>query len=260
MSDDPTDEPGTDEPPTDGTSSGPSLAPDQEAEIRRLLVDARELEPMPDSVVARLDRVLAELSDQPVDKLSDGPVAGATGPGEPAPVTSLVTIRRQRAGRLLLAAAAVVVVGVGIGQLMDLGTGTGSGDDAATSAESQRGPGSQDRELTDSGAAGAAAPLFAVSRPVRVDPDRFSADVERARRIAASGNDGGKNQDGQVTGGAADFDCTPAAWGPGTFVPVRYDGVAGVLVFRSPTGSTQVVDLFQCGSANILRSITLTAP
>ena len=37
------------------------LTPEQEAEVRRLLADARHTEPMPDAVVARLDRVLADL-------------------------------------------------------------------------------------------------------------------------------------------------------------------------------------------------------
>jgi hypothetical protein len=54
--------------------------------------------------------------------------------------------------------------------------------------------------------------------------------------------------------------CPPADWGAGTFVPVRYAGDPAVLVFRRAVGDTQVVDLFQCGSVDVIRSITLPAP
>jgi hypothetical protein len=63
-------------------------------------------------------------------------------------------------------------------------------------------------------------------------------------------------------GGLTDFtlECPPADWGAGTFVPVRYAGDPAVLVFRRAVGDTQVVDLFHCGSVDVIRSITLPAP
>ncbi len=265
MSDRPTDEHGA-----GGTVPESELTPEQEQEVRRLLGDARELEPMPDSVVARLDRVLAELSASPAnaaatppaDHPADLPAGGTTPPDTTAQVTSLAAVRRQRAGRLLLAAAAVVVVGIGVGKVLDVGAGTSSGDSSATSAESQADTGGQDRALTAPEAAGsvAEAPAFALDEPVRVDPERFSADVERARRLAEGTPKGQQGRD--TTGGDGVFatECSAADWGRGTFVPVRYAGDAGVLVFRAPTGDSQVVDLFQCGSAKVLRSITLPAP
>ena len=259
----------TDEPGTDGTVPETELTPEQEQEVRRLLVDARELEPMPDSVVARLDRVLAELSaspantaaDPPADHPTDLPAGGTAPPGTTAQVTSLVAVRRQRAGRLLLAAAAVVVVGIGLGKVLDVGAGTGSADSAATSAESQADAGGQDRALPapEAAGSGAEAPAFALDKPVRVDPERFSADVERARRLA-DGTAKGQESRNPTGHGAFAAECSPADWGRGTFVPVQYAGDAGVLVFRAPTGDSQVVDLFQCGSAKVLRSITLPAP
>ena len=48
----------TDEPTT-------PLTPAQEEEVRRLLAEARHTEPMPPDVVARLDRVLDDLADEP---------------------------------------------------------------------------------------------------------------------------------------------------------------------------------------------------
>src|SRR5687767_6234813 len=87
------------------------LTPEQEAQVRRLLSDARHTDPMPGDVVARLDRVLAGLGDDSareatVVRLSD---------------------RRRTATRWLVAAAAVVVLGVGGNQLLD-GLGSSAGD------------------------------------------------------------------------------------------------------------------------------------
>ena len=101
----------------------------------------------------------------------------------------------------------------------------------------------------------AAAPQMAVSDVVPIRADHFSADVGRARRLA--------RQELDSTSGTHDTrrtpECTPGDWGSGTFVPVRYDGHRGVLVFRRANGDTQVADLFSCGSSDVLRSITLPA-
>lgn len=266
MSDRPTDEHGTEELPTDGTAPDSALTAEQEQEVRRLLVDARELEPMPDSVVARLDRVLAELAASPANAAAnpppDHPQGSVPAPDTTAQVTSLVAVRRQRVGRLLLAAAAVVVVGIGIGQLIGVGGDASGGDSVATSAQSQTDADEQDQAFTAPEAAGSAAeaPVFALDEPVRVNPERFSDDVERARRLAEDNTKGQESREG--SGGSAAFaaECLPADWGRGTFVPVRYAGDAAVLVLRAPTGDSQVVDLFQCGSSEVLRSITLPAP
>jgi hypothetical protein len=52
--------------------------------------------------------------------------------------------------------------------------------------------------------------------------------------------------------------CAPAAWGAGTLVAVTYDGDPAVLAFRRPVGDTQVVELVQCGTGEVLRSVTLS--
>ncbi len=51
--------------------------------------------------------------------------------------------------------------------------------------------------------------------------------------------------------------CAPADWGPGTPVAVLYERSPAVLVFRPATGDAQVADLVQCGTGEILRSVTL---
>lgn len=228
---------------TDDHDSG--LTPEQEREIRRLLADARHAEPMPDDVVARLDRVLVELARGE--------------PGE-APVIALAS-RRRRVTSLLVAAAAVVALGIGLGQV--IGTRDQSADPSASDAQSlQDAPEVSSPKGSDrSTSAEAATPSYARHKPVRIRPERFSADVVRTQGlvIATSGELSSEYNAGDNAAGAY-FDCSPAEWGAGIFVPVMYGGDAGVLVFRRAMGDTQVVDLFQCGSSDALRSITLPAP
>lgn len=246
------------------TPDDPSLTPEQEREVRRLLADARLAEPMPGDVAARLDRVLAEL---------------AQGGAEPStPVTVLASRRRKRVVSILVAAAAVVVVGIGLGQVV----GTRSGDaDTAASAGSQvtnddraelAKP--QDQLQSSPGDAGgssataplsngsAAAPPYALNHAVTVHPEHFSHDANRLRRLvgasrAPKGNGPAADQLNRLS--SFTLECPPADWGEGTFVPVTYDGDPGVLVFRAAIGDTQVVDLFRCGSPDAIRSITLPA-
>ncbi|MCW2842632.1 MAG: hypothetical protein JWN22_548 [Nocardioides sp.] len=245
----------------------PTLTPEQEREVRRLLADARHAEPVPGDVAARLDRVLAELA------------RGDSGP--PTPVTVLATRRRQRVVSLLVAAAAVVVIGIGLGQVV--GRHGGGVDDAGSAAADSAAEASGASPSPKDGSAGADAltgdqaadaPRYALKAPARLDPDRFSRGVIRLRELAgaaystqyasptpatgASGASGASDR----RGGLSDFllECPPAHWGAGTFVPVRYAGDPAVLVFRRADGDTQVVDLFQCGSVDVIRSITLPAP
>ena len=89
------------------TRSDDPLTPAEE-EVRRLLAEARHTGPTPPDVVARLDRVLGDLSQEPV---------------RTAPVVDLAR-RRRRVGTLLVAAAAVVAIGVGVGQVIGLQSGS----------------------------------------------------------------------------------------------------------------------------------------
>jgi len=227
------------------------LTPEQQ-EVRRLLADVRHDEPMPDPVVARLERVLEVLAEEPV---------------RVAPVTELAT-RRRRAASLLLAAAAVVAIGVGVSQVVD--TGTGSAESLSSADRDEAGDAEQDtaardvtepEQPTDEDDGGAQAPTESQvdERAVPyadLSRDAYSEDVSALREDAASL--------GLLSGlsaySAAGATCLSDDWGEGTFVPVRYAGIPAVLVFRRALGDTQVADLFLCGDSEPHRSVTLPAP
>ena len=56
------------------------------------------------------------------------------------------------------------------------------------------------------------------------------------------------------------FSCGPADYGVGKLMAVRYNGMPAVLAYRPPKGDTQVVDLLQCGSGDLMRSTTISLP
>ncbi|NYD39998.1 hypothetical protein [Nocardioides panaciterrulae] len=238
-------------------------------EVRRLLADARHTEPMPVDVASRLDAVIADLAGQ------------QEVPPPAAEVTDLAARRRRRATTLLVAAAAVVAIGVGVDRLAPFSSSGGSSQDSAASGAAS-GPSGQHPGQPSHGASGdgtgpqsyAHAPSKSAGSgagategrhpatipdlpPVRVRSDHFPVDATRARRAAMS-------QTGATAGdrnGASRpaFDCQPADWGRGRVVPVRYDGLPAVLVLRPATGDSQVVDLFRCGTTDLLRTTTLPA-
>ncbi|GAW48071.1 MULTISPECIES: hypothetical protein [unclassified Nocardioides] len=244
------------------------LTPDEE-QVRRLLADARHTEPLPDDVAARLDAVLADLRDED--------------PSDPVPVTvvqqpaDLAAARRRRRNvrSWLVAAAAVVVVGIGINQVTHLDV---SADDSGSSADA--GPAAAGNQL-QSGPEDAPASSGATQdyssmpsgAPVRLDPDRFGAQVSRLRdtefaRVTGTAGalSGSASAESPLPDALSDRHdayedtCPTTGWGRGRAVPVRYDGRPGVLVLRPVRGDTQIVDLFLCGSDHTERSITLPAP
>jgi hypothetical protein len=227
------------------------LSPEEE-QVRRLLADARHTAPMPDDVSARLDAVLADLRDE--DPAAPDPVVVTQRPAD------LAAARRRRNARSwLVAAAAVVVVGIGVDQVVQ--GGGGSDDEAGgSSADSASSGQTVQRPAEDSGAGGgdaASSPSAASGRPeagartapVRLDPTRFGTQVTRLRDGSTSAR----------LSPAYRATCPARGWGLGSAVPVRYDALPGVLVFRHVQGDTQVVDLFLCGSDHPERSITLPA-
>jgi len=236
----------------------------RDAEVRRLLADARHTDPVPEEVVARLDRVLADLAAEP---------------SRVRPVTDLAT-RRRRVTRLLVAAAAVAVVGIGVQQVVspeqgadtadaptatslreesgdsqDAGSsGAGDGADALTSDEQEPGP-------TENAPLDGVIPVLpqsGESHLVRLRPRHFADDVAGDPTIstARSARVGGR----AMAYDAAGVACRADEWGRGTFVPVRYGRTPAVLVFRRALGDTQVADLFLCGDTEPARSVTLPAP
>ena len=245
----------------------PPPLPDEER-VRRLLADARHTEPMPDDVADRLDRVLAGLG--PAD--ATVPLADADPAEPPVPATDLDAVRRRRRARTwLAAAAAIAVVGIGVDQLApDLGSvgGSSSSSDAGGSS----GATAQDQDSAAPGTAGSGAsaggprhPVSGVVGAVPLRADRFGTQVARLRdgalldRAARQGGPA-NDEELQLDGLSAQVARCVGGHGRGRYLPVRYDGEAGVLVYRPVRGDTQVVDLFLCGQDAPARSITLPAP
>ena len=210
---------------------------------------------MPDEVADRLDAVLADLPAlSPVDVTPDQPVAGP-------PPTDLAAARRRRTARsLLVAAAAVAVLGVGLHQL------TGS-DEAATDTASRSEAGGAAQESApapaDADAGGgdrSDQPAEGTQPRVPLTTERFTAQVGRIQPRSSDGPGSELASEAGAASRTARAGCPTTGWGPGRLVPVSYDGAAGALVYRPPTGDTQIVDLFLCGEQDPTRSITLTAP
>ncbi|MQW77053.1 hypothetical protein GHK92_14315 [Nocardioides sp. dk4132] len=248
---------------------------DQDAQVRRLLREARHDEPVPDDVATRLERVLAQLAaDDPADVPDPDEVAAR---------------RRRRAGGLLVAAAAVVVAGVAIGQVVDPGDSASSDSDATSAQDTSA------DEATSAPSEGAVRSTLPrrqapspTGDPVEVQADHFTRDARallrategKAAYSAGSGGAGAADSDDRVeryrdrapaphaqsgptdelsaaARGNAWFSCDPAPWGPGRLVAVRYDGEPAVVAVRPAAGDTRVVEVLQCGTGAILRSVTL---
>lgn len=248
-------------------------------ELRRLLADARHTDPIPVDVAARLDDVLARLAE---GEAPDGEVVDLAG-----------RRRRRRAVQLLGAAAAVILVGTTAAQFLDVG---GAGDSASSQvaadaavagaeAPDTSGDSGRAEQGADGGGATAMTPeaapqagsassdeLMATSTAVgglvggvparftRLDAAGFSEQVAALQsRVSGARARTYDRVDGGTSAKQLDG-CEPADWGQGAAVVVTYDGEPAVLVFRPPTGSTQVVDLLQCGTADVLRSTTVRVP
>lgn len=239
------------------------LTPEQEARVARLLADARVQEPMPPEVAARLDRVLEGMAGEHV-----------LGPDEvPAPVVDLAARRRRRVVTLLAAAAAVVVAGVGVGQLVDSQSGDDADGNSAVEANDEAGGGADaerepDAAVPDEAQPSAAAPpltedqVRALGEPKKMTAGSFAAQVRSlqdqpgVRTDASSGMMRGRD----LAAPEMDFSCGPADYGVGKLMAVRYNGMPAVLAYRPPKGDTQVVDLLQCGSGDLVRSTTIPLP
>lgn len=269
----------------------PQPTPQEEAAVRRLLREARHDGPVPPEVAARTEQTLASLG-----AAGPAPSAGPVASVGPAARGGAEHHRRRRAATaLLVAAVSVVVVGIGLGQVVSPPDGQESGTAAVDSAgraardtppdraeaaqERDQGGADAQADTLDpvpsrpAGGAGSGSPttrpatpverLALVDDPPAVRESRFARDVRRVRalqqdesprRSASSGP--GRNQ-GVRRDPAPGFSCERTATGPGRAVAVRYDQAPAVLVLRPPTRATQVADLVECGSGDVVRSLTL---
>jgi hypothetical protein len=225
------------------------LTPEQEA-VRRLLADARHDGSTPPEVVARLDDTLASLVSERADNATT------------APVVDLGARRRRAAGFGLLAAAAVVVAGVAVGQGLPRmqgsdDSGSAAGGDSATSQRefgaSEDGSGSADSELAPESL------KRSPSAPLRDYPTLSSTDLgleEDLLDLRSSGT----QRPGSTGSADALSSCALPPLGRGRRVVAEVDGQVGLVVFRRPDGATQQVDLYVCGDAQAVRTLTLPAP
>lgn len=261
--------------------------PRDEAAVRRLLRRARHEEPLPPDVAARLEATLAGLAPSDVIRDAEGAGEGAgegTGHGaDGRGVLSPAHRRRRRATALLVAAVSVVVVGIGLGQVLrpagedESAASTSVADGLARETPPDRAEGQPDGGLgepvtprTGDGAAQESGPearsdrrarpdgvrgaalLALLDDPPRVSEARFTRDVRAVRR-----QERGARATRASAGPDATFTCETGDWGPGLPVAVRYEQAPAVLVLRPATRDTQVADLVECGSAEVLRSVTL---
>jgi hypothetical protein len=231
----------SDRPDPESTDDSPEIA-----EVRRLLADARPAEPMPAEVVARMDRVLARLGDET-------PVAPVVRPGPAGGVVSIAAHRRRKAAGLLVAAAAIVVGGVAVAPYVH----------PSSSRSTATAGGAEDRAQVDNEGGQKPQPIGPESSPapakvpaphgrVVVRPRHFSTDALNGRALLGA----------LRPTGSATFDyvgCAVHAQ-PSRVVPAEYRHAPAALVYRRPEGSSQVVDLYVCGSARPIRSATLPAP
>ncbi|MEO9322337.1 hypothetical protein ABFT23_02535 [Nocardioides sp. C4-1] len=234
----------------------PEASPQQQEAIRRLLAQARHDEPVPDDVARRLDTVLSQLAAEGTRAVDPPPP-----PPYQGTVVDLAARRRRRVTGLLGAAAAVVVLGVGATQLIDTtGSDDSSSGDSAGTAEDGGG------ELAESAPSPMPSrePNSAVPAPSQAAPDvppisrQTFGDAVLALRDRGIPEEDVSRDDDLTT--APLFVCDVADFGEGDLVAVRYEGKEAVLAYRPVQGTTQVVDLLQCGSGDVLRSKVIPAP
>jgi hypothetical protein len=222
--------------------------------VRRLLADARHTDPVPADVADRMDAVLADMSRQRADE-----------PGT-AEVIPLDARRRRRAAGLLVAAAAIVVGGVAAAQQLSPDAGSpvtaSTNADRATSSFSSQGsdaggtttPESQTPGLQRGHASGAH--LQTKDGGVLVRPRRFTDDALAGLRLL-HGKVPGLDDRSALMSVSSHCVRTPAG---SDAVRATYRRAPAALVYHRPAGSTQVVDLFVCGSSRPIRSVTLPVP
>ena len=230
------------------------LDPAEDERIRRLLADARHTEPMPEAVVARLDRVLAGLSDDRTERAERADRGRGRRPHGPSPPDRRPAPRRRgrRRGRGLRHHPGPPGPGWRLRRRTPRRPRPGArpptvpraGDGEAGSSSPESAP----EAPSDGTTSGAAKSTF------RIRSDEFGPDVRRARN--------------QLEGGSAALVEYPAEGCLAVSVEPGERGRRHDVRRRSrppwscarPSGDVQVVDLYLCGDLEPRRSITLTAP
>ncbi|MDZ5619361.1 hypothetical protein [Nocardioides bizhenqiangii] len=232
-------------------------SPEDEARIRALLSGARTTDPMPADVAARLDDVLIGLAAERATL-------------DPVPADNVVPIartRRHRVVAVLGAAAAVAVFGLAVGAVVN----GDSGEDAGSSAETAVERGGDDGAALEEPAPSEAAveddsetedqlpgnlAYRKGDRPYAVRSGQLSRDLaaiqERVLVVPADAD-----YERSLVYAPQDFPCRLPQLARGVLVGVRYDDGPAFVRFLEPMGDSQVVEVLQCGTGDLLRSTTL---
>lgn len=270
------------------------LSPEQEARLRRLLARSRHDERVPDDVAEHLDGVLARLEAGDPDLT--GPRARKAEVYALAARrrrTAATMLAAAAAVAVVGVGLGQVVGNAGGGDSMMAEADTAATDESAESADRTEGRASgEDLDTTggeqptdelstdDLGELAAGAELSTDGaysqfdaaledlvvlrgRLADVREERFTRAAARIQRQVIGRDARTKTSDTSSMRRSAPRvqrawqGCAPADWGPGTPVAVLYERSPAVLVFRPATGEAQVADLVQCGTGEILRSVTL---
>ena len=240
-----------------------SLSPADEARIRGLLSDARETGPMPVAVAARLEEAIVDAAAERARALDSG-YGGNVRP--------LVRTRRHRVVAVLGAAAAVAVLGLGIGsffvstdddsahdstsadRMVDRGAESPGDEPAAEADASAKTDGEAPRldPGEDSGFVSTVAPYAVHSRHLGPDLTRIREQLlpDPAADLYAD----------RLTAAPDGFECAITPVDGAVLVGVTYDGAPAYVAFQRPMGASQVVDVLQCRTGDVLRSTTLPVP
>ncbi|WP_232677210.1 hypothetical protein [Nocardioides sp. R-C-SC26] len=262
----------------------------REERLRRLLAQARHDDPMPDDVASRLDRVLERLAaeEPPRDEhdvvelaarrrqrvtallvaaaavvvvgvgvgsavrpdSDSADVASATGGAPEEEVANAESFASDSTARSDLGDTTPKTDEDGAG---DSGGGSSSysaEDPSALSAPQTAPDGSSSLQggptagTTSSGSSGRVVRLTRATFTLKVRrlAGRVPSDVARSRGTTPS---------------SPDFVCAGAPWGPGVLVAALYGDIPTVLALRPTTGRTRTVELLQCGSGAVLRSLVV---
>lgn len=231
-------------------------SPEDEARIRALLSGARATEPMPADVAARLDDALVGLA---AERATVDPVRADN-------VVPITRTRRHRVVAVLGAAAAVAVFGLAVGAVVN--GESDSSEDAGADADSAVERGGDNAAEFDEVAPSdnaleedeADVPKDGVyregDRPYAVRSRQLSRDLAAIQDLVL-GVPAEADYAAALTYAPQDFSCELPQRGRGVLVGVRYDGGPAFVRFREPVGDSQVVEVLQCGTGDLLRTTTL---
>jgi hypothetical protein len=173
--------------------------------------------------------------------------------------------RRRRSAGLLVAAAAIVVGGVALAQQHrpgDSGASAGAGSVESDNLgngnmgadASGTPPSSQPASPGPRGDLHASSQMRTRGGALVVRPSHFASDVLAGLKVTAPSTKRQYDALKQVEPG-----CVPSA-SDAVVLRATYEKAPAALVYHAPAGSTQVVDLYVCGTAKPVRSVTLPVP